>query len=175
MSVLMHKPKTMVDIYRLLPEGTPIQVINNRFFMSPAPSFKHFTVSKNIFKKLDSFVEEQSIGQVCYAPIDVFLGDLNAVQPDIFFIAKENENIIKEDGIYGAPDIVIEVLSPKNKDADLVKKRLQYEKFGVKEYFVVEPSDGTVVFWYLADGKYSEQKKQTGKLVSKFLKKSFTF
>lgn len=98
----MNKPKTMVDIYRLLPEGTPIQVINNRFFMSPAPNFKHFSISKSIFKKLDVFVEEHNLGIICYAPVDVFLGNTNAVQPDIFFISKNNEGIVKEDGIYGA-------------------------------------------------------------------------
>lgn len=171
----MNKPKTMVDIYRLLPEGTPIQVINNRFFMSPAPNFKHFSISKSIFKKLDVFVEEHNLGIICYAPVDVFLGNTNAVQPDIFFISKNNEGIVKEDGIYGAPDIIVEILSPKNKDADLVKKKTQYEKFGVKEHFVVEPADNSVVSWLLNDGKYVEQKKQTGKLVSKIFKKTFSF
>jgi len=175
MSVLMNKPKTMVDIYRLLPEGTPIQVINNRFFMSPAPNFRHFDMADKIIDLLKEEVKKNNNVRIFFATIDVFLGNTNAVQPDIFFISKSNEEIVKEDGIYGAPDIIIEILSPKNKDADLVKKKTQYEKFGVKEYFVVEPADNSVVSWFLNDGKYVEQKKQTGKLASKIFKKTFSF
>lgn len=77
--------------------------------------------------------------------------------------------------VFTEPDIIVEILSPKNKDADLVKKKTQYEKFGVKEHFVVEPADNSVVSWLLNDGKYVEQKKQTGKLVSKIFKKTFSF
>ncbi len=148
----------MVDIYRLLPEGTPIEVIRNRFYMSPSPNFNHFEVAKSIFKALDAFAEENNAGTVCYAPVDVFLGDNNAVQPDVFFISKENQNLINADGVYGAPDIVVEVLLPKNKNADLVKKKAEYEKFGVKEYFIVEPSDKAVITYYLQGEKYIEKK-----------------
>ena len=175
MSVLMRKPKTLVDVYRLLPEGTPIQVINNQFYMSPSPRFDHFSVSREIFRSLDFFVRENNLGDVIYAPVDVFLGDKSAVQPDIFFISNANNHLIKEDGIYGAPDFIVEVLSPRNRNADLVKKKALYEHFGVKEYFVVEPSNKTVLSFYLKDGKYTEPKKQKAKFTSKQLNKTFSF
>src|SRR4030095_14505788 len=119
MSVLMRKPKTLVDVYRLLPEGTPIQVINNQFYMSPSPRFDHFAVSREIFRNMDLFVRQNNLGDVIYAPVDVSLGDKSAVQPDIFFISNANNDIIKEDGIYGAPDFIVEILSPRNRNADL--------------------------------------------------------
>lgn len=165
----------MVDIYRLLPEGTPIEVIRNRFYMSPSPNLQHFEVLDKIVDALKQEVKKQKSGKVMYAPVDVFLGDNNAVQPDVFFISKENEKLIKADGVYGAPDIVVEVLSPKNKNADLVKKKAEYEKFSVKEYFIVEPSDKSVITYYLQGEKYVEQKKATGRLASKLLKKTFRF
>src|SRR4051812_10163022 len=123
MSVLMRKPETLVDVYRLLPEGTPIQVIQNQFYMSPSPTFDHFSVTREIFRQLDAYVVQNNLGETVYAPVDVYLGNKNAVQPDVFFISKANKHLIKKDGIYGAPDLIIEVLSPSNKNADLIKKK----------------------------------------------------
>ena len=175
MSVLMKKPETLVDVYRLLPEGTPIQVINNQFCMSPSPNFQHFDALDKITDALKDEVRKQNAGRVLFAPLDVFLGTTNAVQPDIFFISNNNLHLIKEDGIYGAPDIIIEVLSPRNKNADLIKKKAIYEQFGVQEYFIVEPSDKFVLSYYLKDGKYTEPKKQKAKFTSKILRKTFSF
>lgn len=171
----MRRPQTMMDVYRILPEGTPLQLINNRFYMSPSPNYQHFDVLDSIVDALKSETKNQKNGRIFFAPVDVFLGTKTAVQPDVFFIAKERVSIIKEDGVHGAPDLIVEVLSPGNKNADLVKKKSVYEKSGVKEYFVVEPSDKTVISFYLVDGKYAEQKKQKGKLVSKMFKKTFVF
>ena len=175
MSVLAQKPQTLVDVYRLLPEGTPIQVIQNQFYMSPSPNFDHFSISKEIFRNLDAYITLHNLGDVVYAPVDVFLGSTNAVQPDVFFISKENNHLIKKDGIYGAPDLIVEVLSPRNRNADLVKKKALYEQFGVKEYFIVEPADKSVLCYYLKQSKYGEAKKQKSKFTSKILKKSFSF
>lgn len=175
MSELMSRPKTIVDIYRLLPEGTPIQVINNEFYISPSPNFQHFDVCDKIIEALKAEVNKLKTGRVFFAPIDVFLGNTSAVQPDVFFISNDKKDSIKEDGIYGAPDLIVEVLSPGNKHADLFKKKDIYEQFGVQEYFVVDPSDKSVVSYCLMNGKYVEQKKQNACLVSELLHKSFVF
>lgn len=175
MSVLMRKPQTLVDVYRLLPEGTPIQVIQNQFYMSPSPTFNHFSIAREIFRQLDTFVMQNNLGDVVYAPVDVYLGDKNAVQPDVFFISNAKHDLIKKDGIYGAPDFIVEILSPSNKNADLIKKKNVYEQFGVKEYFIVEPDDKSVLSYYLKDGKYGEPKKQKAKFTSKIFRKTFSF
>ena len=175
MNAIIPRPKTLVDVYRLLPEGTPIQVINNQFYMSPSPNFQHFDVLDKISDALKSEVKDQNSGRVFFAPLDVFLGDVNAVQPDIFFLSNANKHLIKKDGIYGAPDLIVEVLSPHNRNTDLVKKKALYEQFGVKEYFVVDPEDKTVFSFYLKDEKYTEPKKQKGKFTSKILSKTFSF
>ncbi len=175
MSVLMRKPQTLVDVYRLLPEGTPIQVIQNQFYMSPSPTFDHFSIAREIFRQLDAHAMQNNLGEAIYAPVDVYLGDKNAVQPDVFFISNDNKHLIKKDGIYGAPDLIVEILSPSNKNADLIKKKAVYAEFGVKEYFIIEPSDKTVLCYYLKDGKYAEPKKQKAKFISKLLNKTFSF
>ena len=175
MSVLIRKPQTLVDVYRLLPEGTPIQVINNQFYMSPSPNFQHFDVLDKIYDLLKEEIKKQNSGRVFFAPLDVFLGDKNAVQPDIFFISTANHHLIKNDGIYGAPDLIIEILSPRNRNADLIKKKAVYEQFGVKEYFIVDPADKSVLSYYLKDGKYTDSKKQKAKFTSKIFGKTISF
>jgi Uma2 family endonuclease len=165
----------MLDVYRLLPEGTPIQLINNRFYMSPAPLFHHFVIVKNIFIRLNEHAVANNLGIIAFAPVDVYLENTNALQPDIFFISDKNTEIIKQDGIHGAPDLIVEVLSPSNKNDDIVKKKEVYEFFGVKEYFIVEPSDKTGITYYLKETGFVEQKKTKGKLASKILKKTFVF
>ncbi len=175
MSELLTKPETMVDIYRLLPEGTPIQVINNEFYLSPAPNVPHFNIVDTIVAKLKKIVSKKKSGKIMFAPVDVFLGNKNAVQPDIFYISNENASIIKEPGIFGAPNLIIEVLSLGNQKADLVKKKAVYEEFGVKEYFIVNPADKSVITYFLKNNKYVEQTTQKGKLSSQLLNTEISF
>ena len=175
MSVLMQRPQTLVDVYRLLPEGTPIQVINNQFYMSPSPTFDHFSIAREIFIQLYNYVTENNLGEAIYAPVDVYLGSKNAVQPDVFFISNTNKHLIKKDGVYGAPDFIVEILSPSNRNADLIEKKAVYEQFGVKEYFIVDPVDKSVLSYFLKEGKYTEAKKQKTKFTSKLLGKTFSF
>lgn len=175
MGKVLSRPQTMMDVYKLLPEGTPIQLINNHLYMSPAPRFKHFETVETVFEAMKKYVLENDLGKVAFAPIDVYLGTSNAVQPDVFFIAKSNMDIIKEDGVHGVPDIIVEVLSPGNKNDDLIKKKVQYEKFGVKEYFILDADDKTVVTYYSKNNKYELQKSIKGKLKSKLLGSTFSF
>ena len=175
MSELLQRPETMVDVYRLLPEGTPIQVIDNEFYMSPAPNLSHFNIVDSIVDELKKIVSKEAVGKVFFAPVDVFLGEKNAVQPDIFFISNQRTDIIHEEGVYGAPNIIIEVLSPGNKNADLIKKKSVYEEFGVNEYFIVNPIDKEVLAYYLDNKKYSQQPTQTGRLITKILKAEISF
>lgn len=75
----------------------------------------------------------------------------------------------------GAPDLIVEVLSPGNEKHDLEKKRDIYEKFGVKEYFIVEPKTKAVIYYYLVKGKFSKQPSLKGKINSKLLRQVFEF
>jgi Uma2 family endonuclease len=73
------------------------------------------------------------------APTDVKLSDSHVVQPDIIFISQENSNIITENNVDGAPDLIIEILSPGTAYHDLIEKKEIYERFEVKEYWLVDP------------------------------------
>jgi len=110
------------------------------------------------------------------APVDVFLDERNVVQPDILTIMAERMTILTDEGqIKGAPDFIIEVLSPGNKKHDTEKKKTLYEKFGVKEYFIVDPDNKEVITYFAANKKFVKQASVKGKVKSKLLKKVFSF
>jgi len=171
-----HTPRTAIEIFKMLPEGVHCQVINNAIYMSPAPSFEHQEVISEIQNGIFNHVKENKLGKCVQSPVDVFLDDKNAFQPDIIFISTANLDIIKDDGkVHGAPDIVVEVLSPGNADDDKIKKRKVYEYCGVKEYFIVQPSTKEVITYYLVKGKFEQADKVKGRINSKFPKKVFRF
>jgi Uma2 family endonuclease len=88
------------------------------------------------------------------------------LQPDLLFIENENLNKIESRGFFGAPNMVIEILSPSTSQLDYEDKKLIYERFGVKEYFIVDPNSKSVDSFFLKDGSYEEQKTITGKINS---------
>ena len=171
MIITKEKPRNIKD-YKLLPEGAPYQLIEGELIMTPAPKPLHQIISANIFEKIRSFSKGKNAGIVLYSPVDVYLGESNACQPDIVFIGKEKMGIIKEDGIYGAPDMIIEILSPSTAYYDIKKKYKIYERYGVREYWIVDPEmKGIEVFSLKADGEFELSSKayETGSVKSKFI------
>lgn len=158
----------------MLPEGTLAEVIDNTLYMAPAPLFEHQDVIGNLHTDINIFVRQNSLGKCVAAPTDVYFDDNNIVQPDILFIAMKNLGIIQNGKIKGAPDLIVEALS-SNRKHDLEKKRVLYEKFGVKEYFIVDPHTKEVITYYHDGKKYIPQESKKGKLKSKLLKKTFSF
>lgn len=171
---LQSPPRTAMEVFEMLPEGTLAEVINNVLYMSPAPSFNHQDILSNLHTDMNSFIRQNNLGKCVVSPVDVYLGDNNAVQPDIVFIAKNNLDIIKDGKVKGVPDIIVEVLSG-NKKHDLQIKKVLYEKFGVKEYFIVNQENKEVVTYYYDDEKFVLQERKKGRIKSKLLKKTFSF
>jgi Uma2 family endonuclease len=122
--------------------------------MTPSPIPKHQRISRKIAFVIEKFVTENDLGEVFYAPCDVYLDKENVVQPDILFISKERLNIIDEKNIQGAPDLVIEIISESTAYRDLVQKKKLYAKFGVKEYWIVIPGEALVEVYILKDNTY---------------------
>lgn len=140
--------------YRKLPEGAPYQLIGGMLIITPSPSTYHQIISMKLGFLLVSFVQEKNLGLTLFAPIDVYLNETNTYQPDILFIAKDRQAIIEPDKINGAPDLVIEILSPSTAYYDLRKKFKVYEKSGVKEYWIIDPEEQSVEVFTLQEGKF---------------------
>jgi Uma2 family endonuclease len=168
-------PATAVDIYRMLPEGTRCGVLYNQLIMTPAPNTDHQFISVKLSALLYNYLEETEKGVILHAPADVYFEQEQSVlQPNVLVILNENKSIIHKDGIYGAPDIVFEILSG-NRFHDTLKKKNLYEKAGVKEYFIIDPADKKVVMFALNEaGQYELVYELIGKITSEVLGCSFS-
>ena len=173
--ILLHPPRTIMEVYKMLPVGTLAELIDGIIYMSPSPIRRHQQIIGKLFSEMYQFAAKKNIGEVYVAPFDVYLDEhANAVQPDIIFVARENASIVK-DHIHGVPDLLIELLSPGNKSHDTVKKKNLYEKFGVKEYWIIDPQTKESI-GYTLDGKvYKEFFRSTGEITSRLLDATFNY
>jgi Uma2 family endonuclease len=174
--VITEIPSTAVDIYRMLPEGTRCEVIFNELIMSPSPTPLHQLLLTDLLTLLYGFLKNSAKGKVIPSPIDVYLEDMDSVvQPDLIVLLAENLHKIKGDGIYGAPDIAIEILS-RNRAYDTKRKRSLYEKAGIKEYFLIDPENkNTTLLTLDASGVYQQTYEATGVLKSALLACDISF
>jgi Uma2 family endonuclease len=122
--------------------------------MSPAPNTYHQVISRELGTSLSVFLKRKTC-QVFFAPIDVYLPSKDkksVVQPDIIVVCDIKK--IESKGCVGAPDIVVEILSPGNSKKEMKDKYALYEEAGVKEYWVVFPSEQVVQIYELIDNQY---------------------
>lgn len=124
--------------------GNQLQLIEGEFYMTPAPNIFHQDIAGNLYAPLRQFVLEHHLGKVYEAPTDVVLSDTNTVQPDILFIRKQRVHVLRKNYVKGAPDLVVEILSERTKKMDMSAKRKLYAKYGVIEYWIVDPDKKTV-------------------------------
>jgi Uma2 family endonuclease len=151
------------------------QLINNKLNISPAPNVLHQEILNEINLEISNFLRKRQIGKILIAPIDVHFSKQNILQPYILFIKNENLQKINTRGLFGAPDVVIEILSPSTSNLDFGEKKLIYEKFGVHEYFIVDPNTKSVDSYFLKEKKYEAQKTLTGKISSEILGTKISF
>ena len=130
-----------VEDYRAMPEGPPYyELVEGELIMSPAPVFFHQVVARNVFTILHDFLRQHRIGEVYFAPIDVYLSDKDVLQPDLLYLANASKTLIQVDGIHGGPDLVVEIVSPSNGALEKKRKRPIYARHGVKEEWLIEPT-----------------------------------
>ena len=174
-SVITKPPRTMLEVYQSLPEGTLIQLIENELILSPAPLEVHQAILTYLSADILFYVRKNSLGTIRVAPYDIYLDKKNVFQPDIVFISNENLHNIKADGLHGAPDLVIEILSPSTAKYDLEDKKDVYERYGVKEYWIIDPSSKSVTGFTLKEKTFVSIEINKGIIKSLLLKNDFQF
>lgn len=137
--MLKEKIKLTYNDYLTLQDEKRYELIEGELYMVPSPNFYHQIVSRNIEFQLWEFVKSRDLGVIVHIPIDVVLSPEDVLQPDILFISRDRKHIITEKNVSGAPDLVIEILSPSTLERDKLVKRGMYAKYGVKEYWIVDP------------------------------------
>jgi len=140
------------------PEGdTSIyELINGEIVKRASPNSPHQRVSRNLTVLIEIYNREKKLGEIFTAPFDVFFDEKNAgVQPDLLFVSNERSFIIQKDnGIVGAPDLVVEIVSKGSVQNDRVTKKELYERFAVKEYWIVDPRYKTIEVYRMENDCY---------------------
>lgn len=141
------------DDYLSWPDDERWEVIDGvAYNMTPSPTTRHQRIVGNIFRILGNNLA----GTPCVtfvAPLDVIFDEYNFVQPDVFVVC-DKEKI--KDRIYGAPHLIIEVLSPSTSLKDKREKKRLYEKFGVREYIIVHPEELFIERYALDKDRFNE-------------------
>jgi Uma2 family endonuclease len=147
--------KLTYEDYKSLAESETqhFELLEGELIMVPAPSFDHQYISSRLEFELTKFVQENDLGIICHAPLDVVLSNTVVLQPDIVFISKARYKIIHSEEVRGAPDLVVEILSPTTGLRDRTLKKTLYARHGVTEYWLVDLKGETIeVFKLTARG-----------------------
>ena len=143
--------------YAALPnDGNRYEILEGELAVTPAPSTRHQIASANLFKLLTRYIDEKSLGILLYAPVDLILESTSVLQPDLLFVAKARQNIITDRAVEGAPDLVIEILSPATSRTDRITKAQIYARHEVPAYWIVDPEQETVEVYLLSVDGYKQ-------------------
>jgi len=130
------------------------EIIDGHLHMAPSPDMWHQDWIGELYMILRNHVRRHKLGKVLVAPFDVVLDSANVVQPDLIFVAAANLGILERRGIFGGPDLLIELISPSSVRRDRYDKRELYARFGVKEYWIGDPANRSLEILTLKEGRY---------------------
>lgn len=145
---------TYADYAAIPDDGKRYEVVKGVLYMTPAPSTGHQGAAFEVAAYLRQCVQMAGLGRVFISPTDVELSSGNVVQPDVFAILNEHLDKITSSHVIGAPDLVVEVLSPGTMSHDIRGKRDAYERAQVPEYWIVSPGEQVVELLALENGVY---------------------
>ena len=134
------------------PEGERYELIDGELIMVGSPNFAHQTVVGALGVRMYVFADGNDLGKVIFSPFDVVLSDTDVVQPDLLFVSNEREEIITRANARGAPDLVVEIISPSSERRDWRDKRALYARHGVREYWLIDPINRVIWLTLLRRG-----------------------
>ena len=139
------------------PDDDPFlyELINGELVRKNAPSGEHQFVQSELFYRLMHFITEKKLGRIFSSPTAVILSEENAPQPNLIFLSKEKIKLLDPEwGIRGAPDMVVEIVSPSSYKRDHLEKKRLYAQHGVVEYWIVDPSYHSIEIYVLQEEAY---------------------
>jgi Uma2 family endonuclease len=129
---------TYEDLEQFPDDGKRREIIGGELYTIPSPSTRHQRIVGFIFNHLYTFYEEHPLGEVFVSPIDVIFHIDDVIIPDIAFVSNERQEVISKRGLEGAPDLIIEVISPSSVKRDLEVKRKLCQREGVIVYIAID-------------------------------------
>ncbi|MEA2166506.1 MAG: hypothetical protein QOK37_4633 [Thermoanaerobaculia bacterium] len=146
---------TYEDLLLLPEDGLRHEIIDGEHCVNASPIARHQRVSYRLILAIGNYLEEHAVGELFHAPFDIVFSRFDVVEPDLLYVSNERRDIVTTKNIQGPPDLLIEILSESNRKYDEVTKRALYERSGVGEYWIVDPSADVVrVYRFSEAGHY---------------------
>src|SRR3954463_6054722 len=142
------------DIWDTPDDGNRYEVIDGELYVTPPPIWGHQRGLSKLHIRLGAWIYGHDLGEIVEAPVGVVLDEHNGLQPDIVFVSRERLQIINERGIEGAPDLVVEALSPSTRTRDKGVKMRRYAAAGVRHYWQLDPGIETLEAYRLTEQGY---------------------
>ncbi len=152
--IVLQRPLDADDLRSFPDDRNRYEIIGGQLVVSPSPSTRHQYVLIKLASALDAYLSNDKSGQAFFAPLDVRLSFYDVVQPDLLVVLNDRMEIIQEQGIVGAPSLVVEILSPSSRITDRVDKAALYASSGVQEYWIVDPIAETVTVYGLDGDRF---------------------
>jgi Uma2 family endonuclease len=142
------------DIWDTPDDDKRYEVIDGEMYVTPPPVWQHQYGSDTLFGYLWQYIHPRRLGRIVTAPVGVVLDDENGLQPDLVYVSRERQDIITERGVEGAPDLVVEVLSPSTRSRDRGIKMRRYAAAGIPHYWILDPRTRALEAYELAGHAY---------------------
>lgn len=153
---------TYEDYCGLPDDGRRYEILEGELAVTPSPSRSHQEFAANLLVALKPFVHAHDLGEVFIAPFDVILEKASVVVPDLCFVSRDRLGIVTDRGVEGAPDLVVEILSPATARRDRAEKAQLYSRHGVRHFWLADPEARVVETFELHEGRYRETARLTG-------------
>ena len=145
---------TYDDFVHFPDDGKRHELIDGEHYVTPSPNRRHQAIVRELLGQIWSYLKRHPAGELYGAPFDVVFSDFDVVEPDLLFVSRERARVLTEKNVQGAPDLVVEVGSPATRRRDEKTKLQLYERFGVQEYWVVDPDLDVIKVYRLVEGRY---------------------
>ena len=145
------KRATRTEVARLPEDAGHRELVRGEITVLPSPTPQHQQVLGNLYEQVKSFIRQRKLGRVYFAPIEIILPSGDILIPDLAFVHTEHLEVIADDGLRGAPDWTVEILSPVSAKRDLKLKPVLYRELGVDTYWVVDPVREEILVWHGED------------------------
>jgi len=156
---------TYSDYLKFPDDGRRHELIEGAHLVTPAPDRRHQKISVRLLFAIESYLRAHPVGEVYTAPLDVILSDEDVVEPDLLFVSNARSAVLGT-SVHGAPDLVVEILSPSTRRTDEIAKRRLYDRAGVVEYWIVDPEIEVVKVHRRADDgtfpRVAERSREAG-------------
>lgn len=145
---------TYEDFLRFPDDGKRHEIIDGEHYVTPSPNTNHQVIVGNLYVSMAGYLKTHPIGAAFLAPFDVVFTNFDVVEPDLLYISRARREVLTDKHVRGAPDLVVEILSPGTRRTDEVTKRDLYERCGVMEYWVVNPKREALQIYRRAEGAF---------------------